>query len=214
LPLGRKVHVYQASEYDLTGVGGNGSARLSYWLSNARVTPTSRLEFQANYQRGRSVDARSLALDLLQGVAVSSEGVRGLLFESVGGRAWFTVLPRVRVTGGCSRDRTNRSEGGNNRYDFGASAWNIAGMDFYLTRSAINGDRTCAAWDASVGRTVGSRLYVTGEFSTDLSSVRLADEGGGFIIEHRPRTRRYGVSTLRSRSTVRWSASRFDSEIS
>lgn len=116
--------------------------------------------------------------------------------ESVGGRAWVTVVPRVRLTGGYSRDRTNRDDALNHRYYVGAHAWNFAGMDVNVTRSAISGARTYAAWDVSVGHTVGSRLYVTGEYSTDLSSVRLADDGGGFIVEHRPRTRRYGASAL------------------
>lgn len=35
-----------------------------------------------------------------------------------------------------------------------------------------------------------------GDYSTNLSSVRLIDDRGLFTLEHRPRTRRYEVSTL------------------
>jgi hypothetical protein len=196
LPVGQRLFVYQAGEYDLTGVGGNGGSRLSYWMTNARVAATSRLEIQGNYHRGRSVDTRSLALDVLNGTPVSVARVQGLLFESMGGRAWVTIVPRVRLTAGYSRDRTNADEAHNDRYQVGGHAWNLAGFDVNVTRSAISGARTYTAWDGSLGRTVGSRLYLTGEYSTNLSSIRLADDGGGFVIEHLPRTKRYGASGL------------------
>ena len=199
LSAGRRFSLYQAGEYDLVGVGGHGSRRLAYFLANGRVAASSRIEFQGNYHRGRSIDTRSLALDVLQGVPISNRRAEGLLFESVGGRVWVTVAPRVRVTGGYSRDRTNSFDDHSNRYNAGANAWNIAGsgVDFNLTRSSISGPtRSYAAWDVSVGRSIGSRVYLTGDYSTNLSRVRLTDDLGGFTIEPRPRTRRYSVSSL------------------
>ena len=197
LPVGRKVFLYQAGEYDLVGVAGNGGRRLSYFLTNARASAGSRIELQGTYHRGRSVDTRSLALDVLQGAAVSTQRVEGLFYESVGGRVWVTVVPHVRVNAGYSSDRTNSTDARSRRYQLGGNAWNLRGFDVYVTRSSITGStRTYSAWDASVGRSVGARFYVTGDFSTNLSSVRLIDDRGLFTLEHRPRTRRYGVSTL------------------
>lgn len=195
----KKLYVYQAAEYDLVGVSGQGSRRLSYWLTNARVSAGPRVELQGNYHRGRSIDTRALALDVLHGAPISAQRLEGLLFESVGGRAWVTVAPRVRVTAGYSRDKTNSRDEHSDRTNVGAHAWNLAGsgVDVNVTRSAISGTaRTYSAWDISVGRPLGSRLYLTGDYSTNLSSVRLADDLGGFTIEHRPRTRRYSLSGL------------------
>jgi hypothetical protein len=199
LSAGRKFSLYQAGEYDLVGVGGHGARRLSYFLTNGRIAASSRVEVQGSYHRGRSIDTRSLALDVLQGAPISSRRAEGLLFESVGGRVWVTVAPRVRVTGGYSRDRTNSFDDHSDRYQAGANAWNVAGsgVDFNLTRSSISGPaRSYSAWDVSVGRSIGSRLYLTGDYSTNLSRVRLADDLGGFTIEHRPRTQRYSLSSL------------------
>jgi hypothetical protein len=197
LPVGRKLFLYQAGEYDLVGVAGNGGGRLSYFLTNARASAGSRIELQGTYHRGRSVDTRSLALDVLQGAAVSTQRVEGLFYESVGGRVWVTVAPHVRVNAAYSSDRTNSSDARTHRYQFGGNAWNLRGFDVYITRSSIAGmTRTYSAWDASVGRNIGARLYITGDYSTNLSSVRLIDDRGLFTLEHRPRTRRYEISTL------------------
>ena len=199
LPLKRRFFAYQAMEYDLEGVGGNGGSRLSYFMTNARYQVSKFLELQSNYHRGRSVDTRGLALDVLQGRPISTERVRGLLFETVGGRAWVTLAPGVRVNVGYSRDRTDRESDHTNRYQLGANAWNIAhsGIDFTFSRASYSGaSRSYTAWDVSAGRPIGSRVYLTGDFSTNLSTVRLTNFTGDFIVEHRPRTRRYGLSAL------------------
>lgn len=197
LPVGRRLFLYQAGEYDLVGVAGNGGRRLSYLLNNVRVSAGSRIELQGTYHRGRSVDTRSLALDVIQGAAVSTRRVEGLFYESVGGRVWVTVVPHVRLNAGYSSDRTNSTDVRTRRYQLGGSAWNLRGFDLYVTRTSIAATtRTYSGWDVSVGRNLGTRLYVTGDFSTNLSSVRLIDDRGLFTLEHRPRTRRYEVSTL------------------
>jgi hypothetical protein len=197
LPVGRKVFLYQSGEYDLAGVGGNGGARLSYFLTNARASAGPRVELQGTYHRGRSVDTRSLALDVLQGAPIATRRIEGLFYESVGGRVWVTVVPHLRLTAGYSSDRTNSDDARTRRYQLGGNAWNLRGFDAYVTRSSIAGaSRTYSAWDASIGRNAGSRLYLSADYSTNLSSVRMIDDRGIFTIEHRPRTRRYGVSAL------------------
>ena len=197
LPVGRKLYLYQAGEYDLVGVGGNGGRRLSYFLTNARASAGSRIDLQGAYHRGRSVDTRSLALDVLQGTPIATRRIEGLFYESVGGRVWVTLVPHVRVNAGYSSDRTNSEDARTRRYQLGGNMWNLRGFDVYVTRSSIAGAaRTYAAWDASVGRNAGSRLYLSADYSTNLTSVRLVDDRGFFTLEHRPRTRRYAVSAL------------------
>ena len=199
VPLRRKFFAYQALEYDLQGVGGNGDARLSYFMTNARYQLNRFVEVQGNYHRGRSVDTRRLALDVLQGRAISTERVRGLLFETVGGRLWFTVVPGVRFNAGYSRDRTDREADRTNRYQFGANALNIAGsgVDFTFSRASYDAPtRSYTAWDVSAGRPIGSRVYLTGDFTTNLSTVRFTGTAGDLLVEHRPRTRRFSVSAL------------------
>jgi hypothetical protein len=107
------------------------------------------------------------------------------------------VVPHVRLNAGYSSDRTNSTDARTRRYQIGGNAWNLLGFDVYVTRSSISGTtRTYSAWDASVGRNITARLYLTGDFSTNLSSVRLIDDRGLFTLEHRPRTRRYELSAL------------------
>jgi hypothetical protein len=197
LPVAHKLFLYQAGEYDLTGVAGNGGGHLSYFLTNASAYLSPRVELQGTYHRCRSIDARSLALDVLQGTPIATSRVEGLFYESIGSRVWVTVMPHVRVNAGYSHDRTNSQDAQTNRYQLGANAWNLHGFDFYITRSLISAtSHSYSAWDASLGRNVGSRIYLTGDYSTNLSSIRLIDDRGIFTIDHRPRTKRYGVSAL------------------
>lgn len=197
LPVAQKLFVYQAGEYDLAGIAGNGGGRLSYFLTNATANINPRVELQGTYHRGRSVDTRSLAFDMLAGTPIATSRVEGLFYESIGGRIWVTVVPHVRANAGYSHDRTNSQDAQSRRYQLGVNAWNLRGFDLYVNRSSITGTaRAYSTWDASLGRNVGSRLYLTGDYSTNLSSIRLFDDRGIFTIEHRPRTRRYGLSAL------------------
>lgn len=91
---------------------GQGRQGLTYFFSNARVSPTSRVDVQGTFNRGRSVDTRGLAQDLMSGRQLTQTQINGLLYQSIGGRVTVEVLPRIRVYGGYSRDKTNRDDAG------------------------------------------------------------------------------------------------------
>ena len=65
------------------------------FLANARTTIAPRVELQGTYNRGRSLDVRRLADDVINGLALTPRDVDGLRYETLGGRASVTVAPRV-----------------------------------------------------------------------------------------------------------------------
>lgn len=190
LPIGRKVFVYQAAEYNLQQPAGMAKGGLGYLVANGRVTPHPRLELQANYNRGRSIDARGLTDDLLSGRPIVSTSLDGLLYQSVGGRATVEVLPRVRVYAGYSRDRNNRDTEPTGRTLVGGYASNIAGSGFDVTASdslMTRPDNSYHSRYVSLGRQIGRSVYVSGDLSTSLSVVRFS-RSDGITIETRPHT--------------------------
>ena len=202
IPIGKKVFVYQLAEYDLQGPGGEGGGGLNYFFANARYTATPRVEVMANVHRGRSIDARTITQDILDGRAVDQKALHGFLFESAGGRVTVTVRKNVRVHAGYATDRHNREDESFGRISAGIWASNVAGSGFDVTLSDNRSDRPTGsydAWYASLGRSFGSKVYVTVDYSTSLAIIRVIDNGAE--IEHRPRSKRYGVSGL-------WNATR------
>lgn len=199
VPVGGKVFVYQAAEYDLSGPGGQGNAGLTYLFANGRYTPTSRFELQGTYNRGRSIDARGISEDVLNGRPVSLRQVEGLLYESIGGRATVEVLRRVRVYVGYSQDRNNREDAATGRLLVGGYASNIANTGFDVTVSDSRIDRPTGNYHSSyvsIGKQLGRRVYVSGDYTTSLSLVRFS-RSDGILIEVRPHTTRFGgTSTI------------------
>jgi hypothetical protein len=199
LPLGDKVFVYQAAEWDLRGPGGQGRGALTYLFANGRYSPSRRLEIQGTISRGRSIDARTITHDQLNGRPVSQRAIEGLLFESVGGRVTVSVVTNVRVYGGYSRDRNNREDAATGRTTFGAFASNLFGTGLDLTVSDSRLERgdgnSSDAWYASVGRSLGGRLYLSGEYSSSLAVVRFVGFDG-LVLENRPRTNRFAASAI------------------
>ena len=199
VPIGKRVFVYQALEYDLTGPGGQGDGGLTYFFVNGRGAATKRIDLQGSYHRGRSVDARSITLDQLNGRPISPKTLEGLLFESASGRVTVEVVRGVRAYAGFGRDKNNRDSDLTNRFTLGGSASNVAksGIDATVAMSRI--DRGVGgsfdSWYMSVGRNVGRRLYLTGEYSSSLSVLRFAG-ADGFIVEQRPETHRFGVTSI------------------
>jgi hypothetical protein len=107
LPLGKRVFIYQAAEADLTGPAGQSAAGLTYFFVNGRVSPSERIEIQGTFHRGRSIDARTITLDQLNGRPVSARALEGLLYESALGRVTVTLFKGFRVFGGYAQDRNN-----------------------------------------------------------------------------------------------------------
>ena len=199
LPIGQKIFIYQAAEYDVQQPDGMASRGLAYFFANGRVTANPRLELQGTYNRGRSVDARGLGDDVLNGRPITQASVDGLLFESVGGRATVEVLPRVRIYAGYSRDKNNRDTDATGRTLIGGYAPNVGGLGIDLSASDSLMQRPTGSYHSqyvSVGRQVGRTAYISGDYSTSLSVVRFS-RGDGITIESRPHTTRLsGMATV------------------
>jgi len=197
IPVRQSVFVYQAAEVDLAGPGGEGSGGLTYFFVNARVAPIKRADVQLTYHRGRSIDARSITDDLLNGRPVPSKTLDGFLFESIGARATVEVAKGIRVFAGYGQDKNDRDADAMDRLSFGVYTSDLfgTGVDVNVTdyRYQRGSASSYDSWYVSAGRSFGSRLYLSGEYTTSLSVLRYARDDG-FIVESRPQTDRFGVS--------------------
>jgi len=197
LPIGKHVFVFQSAEYDLTGPAGYGSGGLSYFFTNAHITPTDRLDIQATYHRGRSIDVRTISIDALNGRPIDQRAVEGLLFESVGGRVTATVSKSVRVFGGYARDQTNQDSIITDRLTAGAyiSSLGPTGIDLTVSDSrTLRGSQSSYdSWYVSAGHVVGSRGYLSGDYTTSLSTLNLT-ASSALQIQTNPRTQRFSGS--------------------
>ncbi|HSP33506.1 MAG TPA: hypothetical protein VLU46_04225 [Thermoanaerobaculia bacterium] len=198
IPIGRKFFLYQTGEYDLAGPGGTGHGGLNYFFANARFMPVQRVELLATYHHGRSIDARTITDDILNGRPVDQKLLDGFMFESAGGRMTVEVVRGFRVYAGYSADRHNADQKATGRATAGLWASNIAhtGIDFtlsdYRTRRPTGGDDD--AWFASIGRSIGPRFYISADYSTSLAVITVLD--GNTTVERRPRSKRYGLNTV------------------
>jgi hypothetical protein len=204
IPVGREFFLYQAAEYDLTGPGGVGSGGLAYFFATARWAPVRTFEIQGLYQHGRSVDARTITQDQLAGRPIDAKSLDGFLFDSMGGRATVEFARGWRAWAGYYQDKNNRDDVAQNRWQFGLSSFNVlgSGFDVFVSDNRTNrpGSATYDAWYFSLGRSLGSRFYLTVDYSTSLSVLRLTDSGG-LQIETRPSSTRVSASGV-------WNATR------
>lgn len=196
IPVKRKFFFYQALEYDLEGPADLGDSELGYFFSNIRYAPVKVIEFQGTYHRGRSIDARSITDDVLDGRPVDPERLQGLIYES--GRFRVNVRPwrRVRFWAGYGQDRNNSDDEWADRTNIGLSVSNIAkiGLDFTASTSRI--DRLDREYDStwvSLGKTIGRRVYLSVDYLTSLSVFEYEDGSGG-TIEVRPESDRFSLS--------------------
>ncbi len=195
VPVGA-VSIYQAGEYDLAGPGGMGKGGLSYFFTNARAPLGKKVELMGTFNRGRSIDVRGVSEDILSGRPVSQRAIEGLLYRSMGGRVTVEVMPRVRAYVGYARDRNNRDDADTGRWLAGGYASDVfhSGLDVTLSDSRL--ERASGSYHStyfSLGRQIGRRLYVTGDYTTSLALVRFV-RGDGVLIELQPHTRRFGGS--------------------
>ena len=195
IPVGKKLFLYQLAEYDLEGAGGIGEKGLNFFFANARYTPVRVVDLLVTVHRGRSIDARTITEDILNGRPVDQKTLDGFLFESAGARVTVEVLKNVRVHAGYARDRHNREDRSFRRISAGVWAANVARSGFDLTLSDNRSERPDGshdAWYASLGRSLGQKLYLTADYATSLSVIRVVD--GGALIERRPKSKRYGLN--------------------
>lgn len=197
IPAGKSFFAYQALEYDLGGpANGAATGGLSYFLVNARQAAGSRVELQGTYNRGRSLDVRRLADDVINGRALTPQAVDGLRYESAGGRVNVKVWPRVEVYAGYARDRNNRDDVPTGRLTAGAYGTNLFGAGLDISASDARIDRPTGPYHSryvSVGRSVGRSVYVSGDYTTSLAVVRFL-RSDGVAIETRPWSRRLSGS--------------------
>lgn len=197
IPVQQSVFIYQAAEVDLTGPGGEGSGGLTYFFVNARVAPVKRADIQATYHRGRSIDARSITDDLLNGRPVPAKTLDGFLYESVGARLTVEVARGFRLFAGYGQDKNDRDADAMDRLSFGVYTSNLFGTGIDVNVTDYRYQRGSASsydsWYVSAGRSFGSRLYLSGEYTTSLSVLRHARDDG-FVVESRPQTDRFGAS--------------------
>lgn len=197
IPVGTKFFLYQAAEYDVQGPGGQGQGGLTYLFANVRYAPAQVVEFQGTYHHGRSIDYRTITTDLITGRPVDPRLLDGLLLDSAGGRITVSVSRWVRVWGGVYSDRTNLEDKPATRVNAGFSTTNIFASGFDLTASDFRTDRTgnkYDSWYVSLGKTLGRAVYLSADYTSSLSILRLTDSGG-VTIESRPSTKRYALSS-------------------
>jgi hypothetical protein len=72
-----------------------------------------------------------------------------------------------------------------------------SGFDVFVSdsRTIRPGSSSYDAWYFSLGRSLGSRLYLTLDYSTSLSVLQLTDSGGLTVV-NRPSSKRYSLSGI------------------
>ncbi len=195
IPIGKEFFLYQAAEYDLQKPGGLAKGGLNYFFANVRYSPIPLLELQGLYHHGRSIDARTLTQDQLNGRPVDARTIEGFLFESAGGRVTVKVLPSLRIYAGYSRERDNQNDRPYGRTTLGLYCSDLFHSGLDLTVSDNRSNRTGGSYDSwyvSLGHNFGPKVYVSADYSTSLSVLDIV--AGGVTVESRPRTKRFALS--------------------
>ena len=199
VPVKKRLYLYQAAEVDLTGPAGQGSGGLTYFFLNARVAASDAVEIQGLFHRGRSLDVRTITDDVRNGRPINPRSLDGMLFESYGGRLTVRVLKNLRAFAGYSQDKNNRDDDPTNRMTFGVFSSNVlgTGIDVNVTDNRMTRGTASSwnSWYVSAGRNFGSRVYISGDYSTSLSVLRFV-RWDGIFVETRPNTKRISASGL------------------
>lgn len=198
LPVGEDFFLYQAAEIDAFGVNRE-SLGLNYFFTNARYTARRKVEFQGAFHHGRSIDFRTLTLDQINGRPLDEKDTRGFLFESIEGRVTYLAAPGLRFYVGYGQDRGNEGEDTTGRLNTGFYSSDLfhTGIDAQvsISRRNRNDGSSYNSWIVSAGRMIFPKLYVSGEYTSSLSIVRFTG-GDNVLIETRPSSRRYSVSSM------------------
>ena len=197
IPVGRSLRLYQALEYDTVGPAGLGDPELSYFMTNLNYRISSVVGIQGTYHRGRSINTRNIAEDVIDGRPVAPEALLGLLFESARIRLMVRPGRNISMWAGYGTDRNNRDDPTANRLNLGFSARRIFGSaaDFNLstTRTDRGEDSYDSLW-ASLGYSFGPRVYISIEYRDTLSVYHL-NRSDGEIIEVRPNSKMFSVTS-------------------
>lgn len=197
LPARKSIFVYQALEYDLQGpADGAATGGLSYFLVNARASAGSRVDLTGTYNRGRSLNARQLTDDVLNGRPLSAQALDGFRYQTAGGRISVRVTRHIDIYGGYARDRNNRDDVAMGRFTTGGHAGNLLNTGLDVSVSAARIEQASGAYHStyvSAGRSVGRAWYVSADYSTSLAVVHF-QRSDGVTIETRPTTKRVSAN--------------------
>ncbi len=197
IPMGRSFRLYQALEYDTEGPAGLGDSELTFFMTNLNWRISSLVGIQGTYHRGRSLNARTIAQDVIDGRPVAPEALEGLLFESARLRLMVRPGRNVSVWAGYGNDRNDRDDPTAKRFNLGFSARRILGSAADFNLSATRTDRGEDTYDsmwASLGYAFGSRVYVSLDYRDTLSVYHLS-RNDGETIEVRPNSEMYSVTS-------------------
>ncbi|HEY6931096.1 MAG TPA: hypothetical protein VJA66_15595 [Thermoanaerobaculia bacterium] len=202
IPVGQKFFLYQALEYDLVGPAGLDEGKgLNYFFATARYQPIPLIEFQGTYHHGRSIDTRTITDDERNGRPVDTRTLQGFLFEAASGRITLQPVRGLRIYGGYERDRNNENDVPSKRLFGGLYYSNLFKSGFDLSVAGFHTDSpngatgTYNSFYASLGKSLGSTVYLTAEYASFLSILQLTPVGG-VQVENLPRSRRYSLSGL------------------
>lgn len=197
LPVQQKFVVYQTAEYDLVGPAGMSSGNgLNYFFVNGRFTPTRVVELQGTFHHGHSIDTRTITQDQINGRPVDSATLTGLLFDSAEGRITVTAARGIRVFAGYGRDQTNQNDIPVGRFNYGGFISDLAGSGVDLHASVAHWTGTPHdALSLSIGKTIAQKTYISFDYASSVSVFRLTGSDG-IIVENRPKTKLFGVSSV------------------
>jgi hypothetical protein len=197
IPVGRSFTLYQALEYDTEGPAGLGDSELTYFFTNLRFRVSRSVDIQGTYHRGRSLDARTITEDVIDGRPVKPETLVGLLYESARLRLMVRPGRNLSVWAGYGADRNTRNAPTSKKFDLGLSARRILGSDADITISAYSTDRGEDSYDSmwgSIGYALSQRVYVSLDYR-DTLSVYHVTRGDGGVVEIRPDSTFYSLSS-------------------
>lgn len=198
LPAADRFFVYQSAELDVTGPAGQGSGGLNYFFINGRAKASQAVELQGSYHHGRSIDARSITLDELNGRPVSPESLKGFLFESADARVTVTVYSNFRVFGGFGRDKSGPDQASINRMQYGFYTSDLfkSGFDvqFSAYRYTPQSGLPYGSWSMSAGHMLGTKVYLSGIYSSSLAILTATDQGG-IQVQNQPHSSRASISS-------------------
>jgi len=197
IPVGRSLRLFQALQYDTVGPAGLGDPELSYFMINLNYRISSVVGLQGTYHRGRSIDTRNIAEDVINGRPVAPEALLGLLFESSRVRLMVRPGRNISLWAGYGTARNNRDDPTSTRIILGFSARRIFGSAADFNVSTTRTDRGEDSYDSlwgSLGYSFGSRVYVSLDYRDTLSVYHL-NRSDGEIIEIRPNSKMFSVTS-------------------
>lgn len=198
IPAANRLFVYQSAELDLSGPAGQGNGGLNYFFINARGNVSPSVELQGSYHHGHSIDSRSITLDQINGRPVSPESLKGFLFESADTRVTVTVFSNFRLFGGFGRDKGGPDQAAVNRFQYGFYTTNIlkSGFDVQFSgyRYTPQTGLPYGSWSVSAGHMLGTKVYLSGIYSSSLAILTATDQGG-VQVQNQPHSSRYSLSS-------------------